>query len=281
LGLNNSTEEAVGLGPHDDVLGKVSDPTLVTVELDVHGGALLVIARHGRGPVAGYRASMQQLALFDLDDTLVDRRGAFNAWAEEFAAARGLDDKALTLMVMADAHHSGPMDAYFAMICETLALDEAPGLLWEQYRRRVPELVSCRAEDLDALRRLRAAEWRIGIVSNGMVDNQLAKINNTGLSRLVDGWAISAELGIRKPDPGIFRFVAGRCGADPDQGGWMIGDSLVLDVAGGHAAGLQTIWLQPTRRARSRSFTGPAPDFVVDSVAEAVDTLLGRQSVNP
>ncbi len=136
--------------------------------------------------------------------------------------------------------------------------------------------MSCRAEDLDALRRLRVAGWKIGIVSNGMVDNQLAKIHNTGLSRLVDGWAISAEVGIRKPDPGIFRLAAGRCGASPDgDGGWMVGDSLVLDVAGGHAAGLRTIWLQPKRRPRSWSFTGPAPDRVVDSVADGVDTLLG------
>ncbi len=81
---------------------------------------------------------MQQLALFDLDDTLVDRRAAFNAWAEEFAAARALDDKAVTFLVMADAHRSGPMDTYFAMICETLGLGDAPGLLWEQYRRRMP-----------------------------------------------------------------------------------------------------------------------------------------------
>ena len=32
-------------------------------------------------------ADMRPLALFDLDDTLTDRREAFRAWAEEFAAA--------------------------------------------------------------------------------------------------------------------------------------------------------------------------------------------------
>lgn len=217
---------------------------------------------------------MQPLALFDLDDTLVDRRGAFRAWAEEFAAAHRLDDSALAFLVTADAHHSGPKDSFFAMVCETFALAEAPRLLWEQYRRRMPELASCRAEDLDALRRLRRAGWRIGIVTNGMADNQLGKIRNTGLSDLVDAWGISGELGVRKPDPEIFRLVAERCAGTLDRGGWMIGDDLVLDIAGGRAAGLRTIWLQPRHRPQPGSCTGPAPDFTVTSVADAVEAIL-------
>jgi HAD superfamily hydrolase (TIGR01549 family) len=224
-----------------------------------------------------YRAGMQPLALFDLDDTLIDRRAAFNAWAEEFATAHKLDDKALTFLVMADAHHSGPMDSFFTMVCDTFDLAEAPSLLWEQYRRRMPELAFCRAEDLDALRQLRQAGWRIGIVTNGMTDNQLGKIRNTGLSRLVDAWGISDELGISKPDSGIFRLVAERCATNPDHGGWMVGDDLILDIAGGRAAGLRTIWLQPQRRPQAWSFVGPAPDFMVDSVAEAVEVLLREQ----
>ena len=53
-----------------------------------------------------------------------------------------------------------------------------------------------------------------------------------------------------------------------------IGDDLVLDIGGGHAAGLRTIWLRPERRPQSRAFPGPAPDFTVGSVADAVEVLL-------
>lgn len=189
--------------------------------------------------------------------------------------AYGLDDSALTLLIIGGAHHSGPMDGFFAMVCETFDLAVSPEQVWEQYRRRMPELASCRSEDLDALRRLRQAGWRLGIVTNGMTDNQLGKIRNTGLDTLVDAWCISDEVGIRKPDSEIFRLAAGRCGVIPGQGGWMVGDNLVLDIAGGHAAGLRTIWLQPKRRTESWSFVGPAPDFTVDSVAEGVEVLLG------
>ena len=220
---------------------------------------------------------MPSLALFDLDDTLIGRRAAFNVWAEEFVTARGLDDAAFAFLIMADAHHSGPMDSYFATICDTFDLDEPPDQMWKQYRRRMPELASCRTEDIDALKRLRRAGWRIGIVTNGMTDNQLGKIQNTRLDTLVDAWAISDEVGIRKPDPRIFRLVARRCGTGPEDGGWMVGDDLVLDIAGGHAAGLRTIWLQPQRRPGSLSFVEPAPDFTVNSTAEAIDILLQSQ----
>lgn len=217
---------------------------------------------------------MRPLALFDLDNTLTDRRAAFNTWAQEFATAHQLDDKALTFLVMADAHHSGLMDSFFTMICETFDLAEPPNQLWQQYRRRMPELVSCQATDRDALQRLRREGWLIGIVTNGMTDNQSAKIRNTGLVDLVDGWAISDEVGIRKPDPEIFRIAAARCGTTLEHGGWMTGDDLTLDVAGGHAAGLRTIWLQPQPRTGPWTFTGSAPDIIVNSVTEAVEALL-------
>ena len=134
----------------------------------------------------------------------------------------------------------------------------------------------CPAENLDALARLRRAGWRIGIVTNGMTDNQLAKIRNTGPGSVVDGWGNSQLIGVRKPDPEIFRHVARRCHRDPDDGGWMTGDSRTHDVAGGHAAGLRTIWLPPSRRPAARSLTAPAPDHLADSVVHAVDILEHR-----
>jgi FMN phosphatase YigB (HAD superfamily) len=215
---------------------------------------------------------MQRLALFDLDDTLVDRRAAFRVWAEEFVTDHGLDDNALTWLLFADAHSSGPKERFFTTVHDEFNLAEPADQLWAQYRRRMPHLAVCRIEDLDALRRLRSAGWRIGIVTNGMLDNQLGKIQRTGLGAVVDAWCISDEVGIRKPDPEIYRIAAQRCGTSAEHGGWMIGDDLTLDMAGGHAAGLQTIWLQPGKGPWS--FVAATPDFTVDSVADAAELLL-------
>jgi FMN phosphatase YigB (HAD superfamily) len=136
----------------------------------------------------------------------------------------------------------------------------------------MPELVACRSQDLEALRRLRAADWRIGIVTNGMTDNQHGKIHRAGLHTMVDGWCISDEVGIRKPKAAIFDIIAQRCGTSLAQGGWMIGDDPLLDIAGGRRAGLRTISLQ--RESTLWPEDQPAPDNTVATVADAVEILL-------
>ncbi|MEU2718033.1 HAD family hydrolase [Streptomyces sp. NPDC007205] len=212
------------------------------------------------------------LALFDLDDTLIDHHAAFLAWAEEFAAARGLGSQGVSWLLAVKAKYAGPKDRLFSMVRDEFDLAEPVDLLWRQYRRRIPELAACCPEDLDALEQLRGAGWRIGIVTNGMADNQLAKIHRTGLASLVDTWCVSEEVGIRKPDPRIFRLAAQQCGMPADRTGWMVGDSLTLDVAGGRAAGLRTVWINPSQRDVPPEQCGP--ELTVAAVAEAVQHLM-------
>ncbi|MFB6848105.1 HAD family hydrolase [Streptomyces sp. NPDC056373] len=115
--------------------------------------------------------------------------------------------------------------------------------MWAGFRARLPELVRCAPALLEGLSQLRTSDWRVSIVSNGMPDNQLAKIERAGVGERVDACCTSGEVGIRKPDVRIFELAAERCGADLAAGGWMIGDSPEHDVADGRAAGLRTVWI--------------------------------------
>lgn len=221
---------------------------------------------------------MQRLALFDLDDTLIDRKAAFSAWAAEFCEDRGFGRDENALLLQVDARHSGPRRHFFAAVRDLLATADTVDQLWEQYRRRMPHLVTCRSEDLTALTRLRQAGWRLGIVTNGMADNQDAKIRRTGLDDVVHGWAISDDYGVRKPDPRLFAHAARRCGRDIADGGWMTGDSLPLDVRGGRDAGLRTIWLDSGHRGPLPPQAGPAPDHHAHSITDAITILLDTRS---
>jgi putative hydrolase of the HAD superfamily len=91
----------------------------------------------------------------------------------------------------------------------------------------------------DALARLRAAGARLAVVSNWDVSLHDV-LERTALRSLVDAVVISAELGVAKPDPAIFRAALERLGA-PAAGALHVGDSVEHDVAGARAAGLEAV----------------------------------------
>ncbi|GAA3810061.1 hypothetical protein GCM10022226_33070 [Sphaerisporangium flaviroseum] len=134
-------------------------------------------------------------------------------------------------------------EVFFAKVRERFTPPEPAEELWRRYRTRMPYLVHCRPEVLDGLPRLRAIGWRVAIVTNGTADNQLGKIQQTGLAEAVDAYALSGVEGFRKPEVALFEIAAKRCGMTLAEGGWVIGDNLAADIAGGHAAGLRTIWI--------------------------------------
>ncbi|WP_367139201.1 MULTISPECIES: hypothetical protein [Streptomyces] len=56
------------------------------------------------------------MALFDLDNTLVDRTSGLRHWTEEFARERGLDTAAIEWIVGADDHGLKPWGRFFAEV---------------------------------------------------------------------------------------------------------------------------------------------------------------------
>jgi putative hydrolase of the HAD superfamily len=67
-------------------------------------------------------------------------------------------------------------------------------------------------------------------------------LDRTGLSALVDGIVISAEVGVAKPDPAIFQRALAVAGARADEA-LHVGDTPEADVAGALAAGLRAVHL--------------------------------------
>ncbi|MFI7034252.1 HAD family hydrolase [Microbispora rosea] len=212
---------------------------------------------------------MQQLALFDMDNTLIDLDAAFRMWVEEFASEHRLKDGAVDWLIGLDRDGYPHREVFFGKVRERFALPASVEELWGRYRRRMPYLVRCRPEVLDGLGQLRASGWRVAIVTNGTADNQLGKIQQTGLAEAVDAFALSGAEGIRKPDIGLFEIAAKRCGVTLDRGGWMIGDNLTADITGGRAAGLRTIWID---RGTWPGVDHQA-DHVVTDVLQAIEIL--------
>ena len=212
---------------------------------------------------------MQRLALFDLDNTLVNLDEAFQRWAAEFAGGYGLGREAVDWLLALDQAGYPHREIFFAKVRERFVLTESVEELWGRYRKRMPYLVRCRPEVMDGLSRLRASGWKVAIVTNGTADNQLGKIQRTGLADAVDGYALSGIEGIRKPDVGLFEIAARRCGTSLANGGWMVGDHPVADIGGGQTAGLRTVWIDRGTWASHEH----SSDHVVTDVIDAMDIL--------
>lgn len=213
------------------------------------------------------------LLLCDLDDTLIDRAGAFARWAGDFARRHELPAEVVSWMV--DMDNDGFVDrpAYLAAVRERLRLERSVQELVAEYHEVYPTFVEPPpAETVATMRQLREDGWRVGVVTNGAA-SQEAKLARAGLVDCLDGWAISELVGHRKPDPVIFRVAAERCGAGLD-GAWMIGDHGPADIAGASALGMRSVWL---RRGRDWPFRAYRPTHTADGFAEAVELILGHR----
>jgi putative hydrolase of the HAD superfamily len=90
-----------------------------------------------------------------------------------------------------------------------------------------------------ALRELRSSGVRTVVVSNWDLSLHDA-LAGAGLTELVDGAVASAEVGVAKPDVGIFSRALALAGAGAADA-WHVGDTVEADVEGALAAGIRPV----------------------------------------
>ena len=125
-------------------------------------------------------------------------------------------------------------------------------------------------EDLARRAKEPAGQLRLGIVTNGASGHQWKKYRQLRLERYIPKAyvTVSGDVGISKPDPGIFRAAEDAVGLPP-RDLWLVGDSLKHDIEGAHAAGWHTIWMN--RNAGSLQCADA--DITVRSEAELAAAL--------
>jgi putative hydrolase of the HAD superfamily len=204
---------------------------------------------------------MTRLVLFDLDDTLMDHRGAVSRgilrhvdttgafplpdrdgsvalWHEledrhyhrylsrelTFAGqrrARARDFAAAHGVTLSDVEADAWFDSYF----------ESYRGAWELFDDALP-----------CLDRLADAGVRVGAITNGEVDYQTAKLERTGLGDRFEHVVASGSVGVTKPDAGIFLHACGLFDVAPENALY-VGDRLRTDAVGAASAGLTGVWL--------------------------------------
>lgn len=112
---------------------------------------------------------------------------------------------------------------------------------------------------------LRQANMPLALITNGPSGMQRNKLNALGIERWFKAVAISGEVGVGKPNPGIFYMVLREMNFEPSDV-WFVGDSLENDIAGANAAGITSVWLN--RDGALRDETTPKPDIEIGALTD-------------
>jgi putative hydrolase of the HAD superfamily len=209
-------------------------------------------------PPAGPRA-----ILFDLDDTILayGTTGAagWRRTCEHFAPhlpaavaaalEAAIQRQADWYWSDAERHRRGRLDLCAARAAIVAAALEAlgapdPDLARDMARMRT-ELHARSIEPfpgaLETLRNIKRAGIDLGMITNGSAGAQREKIRRFGLEAIFDVILVEEEFGCGKPDERVFRHALQALRTEPS-GAWMVGDSLLFDMAPAQALGMTGVW---------------------------------------
>jgi FMN phosphatase YigB (HAD superfamily) len=102
--------------------------------------------------------------------------------------------------------------------------------------------------------------YRLGVIANQPGEVRAA-MHRDGLDGFFEVWGVSDELGVGKPDPGLFELSVRAAGV-PATSAVMVGDRLDYDIRPARSTGMQAIWV-----LRGEAPDDPTPEQLAEAGA--------------
>lgn len=209
---------------------------------------------------------------FDFDGTLAHFAGDFAELVEGLRKTLGLtpEDAERLALVRAQAERRGGPMTFADTVRAALTglgfpvpddLETLAARVVRDYSAQMALLPGARG----VLELCREHRLPLALVTNGPADMQLGAVRAVGLGSFFKRLVISGDpaVGVRKPDPRIFRLACEGLGAKPVET-VMVGDNFAADVLGALSVGMQAVYLG--------SVIGP--DYVTLPSVQAFGTFL-------
>jgi putative hydrolase of the HAD superfamily len=245
---------------------------------------------------------MIRAVLFDLDDTLfahreavdqgvvatlatMERDAAAPVEAEELARWRELEEHHYHRYLSGELDYQGQRRARVHAFLAPYGVelhDQAAEAWFEQYSQRYRSAFRLHADALPCLDALeqRIPGVRFGIITNGDLAFQTAKLEALCIEQRFAHVVTSGEVGVAKPDPRIFAIAAERFGVRTEECAY-VGDRLRTDAIGATKAGMTGVWLdrghvpaEPADLAEARRLGVP----VLSGLAELPGLLIRTEA---
>jgi putative hydrolase of the HAD superfamily len=189
--------------------------------------------------------------LFDLDQTLTDRSASISSYAQRFRRDFGwrLSDTSPAAIADAigvlDALGYAPRRLVFGGLLQMPQWVSMPSIeeIREHWETFFPLCTVGREQLHEVLETLTRRGYRLGIITNGSIRSQRAKVECLAIEKYLTSVVISEEAGIAKPDARVFQVAACEIGVEPCAC-LFVGDHPLNDVVGASNAGLTSVWLE-------------------------------------
>ena len=126
-------------------------------------------------------------------------------------------------------------------------------ILADDYISRSPDKTHLLPETKETLDYLKDG-YSLYIITNGFPEVQKRKLTASGLDTHFKNVFISEEIGIKKPEKGIFDFALKSTGAIAAEA-IMIGDNYTIDIMGAKNSGIDQVWYNPKREVEVEKAT--------------------------
>lgn len=199
------------------------------------------------------------VVLFDLDDTLFDHRDSVRQGIEAHRVSLGLPGHPAEEFARWNAleeHHyhrylTGELDFLEQRRARARGFVEPHGHVladpeadawFEAYLQHYERSWQLHPDAAAVLDRMDARGIRLGIITNGDIAFQSAKLAGLGITDRFEHVITSGQFGVAKPDPRIFVHACEEFGV-PVERAMYVGDRLRTDAIGAASAGLTGVWL--------------------------------------
>lgn len=187
-------------------------------------------------------------ALFDLDETLLDRSGSLKDFVHWQASEQlGLNINEATRFAdrFIELDQNGMVwkdRVYETLIPEFSLGNWSVDDLLQSYLLTFCAFCKQRSGADLAINEFKSKGYKIGLVTNGKSPFQERNFHALGFDHLFDCIVVSEAVGIRKPDRAIFELACEEVNADI-RSSVFVGDNPIADVKGAKESGMNTVYV--------------------------------------
>lgn len=212
---------------------------------------------------------------FDLDNTLIDRNKAMDscmaAFFQQYLLQYSYPKEQKKILLKDNWGYTTRTDFCQWFVQEYQPVSWTAVSFWQYLKTNISQYIPIMDDNIKKLLHQLQKKYQIGILTNGSIQNQAAKIKQSKLDTIfaTNTIHISAEYGLSKPQPQLFQKIIEQTQLLPSQILY-VGDDPLKDIWGANQVGIQTMWISHGREWEEVDFF---PDGVVGRIAE-IESLL-------